>query len=337
MSQIEARWREWEPLQPLLSMRLQQSARYYCEVACEEQLTEAVERAQQLQLPVLLLAGGSNLVPGQDWPGLCVRLCSKGWQLLDEDDDSALVEAAAGEDLQQLLAGFLRRGWYGMENLSSIPGSLGAAPVQNVGAYGQEIAEVTQELLVWEQGAGQARWVAAQDCGFGYRTSRFRHRHDCHILRLRLRLRRKPQPCLAHPALAQRFTGQEPHPREVAAEVAAIRAKRLPDWRTEPNVGSFFVNPVVPPQRAEELRERLPDLPHRPQGQGVQLAAARLIEELGLRGLRRGKVGVSQRHALVLVNHADATGAEVLALADEVRDKVAEAWGLQLAIEPRVV
>lgn len=298
---------------------------------------ELPEARQALRGPFRgILGQGTNSVLGSSIRGTLVQ---PAWQGLSRLDDLR-IEAGAGLAWDDLVAWSLGQELYGLENLSMIPGSVGAAPVQNIGAYGVELADCLESLdaLDWE--SGSMRRFEHADCGFAYRDSVFRKSGAGRwvILRLRLRLRREGVR-LSHPDLAAAFAH---HPQasalEVAEAVRSIRSRKLPDPGDHPNVGSFFHNPLVPPEEAMKLLRQEPKLVHAVDSSGkVKLSAAWMIERCGLKGMRQGNVGVSGQHALVLVNYSAATGEELIAFAEQVRTAVHERFGLRLSIEPRVM
>jgi UDP-N-acetylmuramate dehydrogenase len=251
-----------------------------------------------------------------------------------------LVEAGAGEDWHALVEETVARGLWGLENLALIPGSVGAAPMQNIGAYGVELADVLDAVEVFDRATGETGWLGAADCGLGYRTSRFKNEHRYVLLAVRLVLARSAGPRLDYPALADALTGRTPselRPGDVANAVMEIRRSKLPDPAIRPNAGSFFKNPVVDAAKADELLARNPDLPCWEIDGRRKLSAAWMIDRLGWRGRSIGGARVYDRHALVLVNDGSATGADVLELARAIRDSVGECFGVTLEPEPRLV
>jgi UDP-N-acetylmuramate dehydrogenase len=289
----------------------------------------------------VLLGGGSNVLFAADVPGTVFLNRISGIDTIDQDEAQALIEAGAGENWHSLVEWSLQRGYSGLENLSLIPGSVGAAPIQNIGAYGVELASVLDRVTAWDMTSAQ--WVTfdREACEFGYRDSRFRSRQPDRYLitSVRLRLSRKFRPQLAYEGLREELAGVETlSARAVSEAVIRLRQRKLPDPAEIGNAGSFFKNPIIDPDRASELRERFPALPGWPEPDGrVKLSAAWMIEHCGLKGYRAGDAGVSERHALVLVNHGQASGAEIVSLADKVRETVAGEFGIQLEPEPRII
>lgn len=318
-------------------------AAHYCEVDSLTALTEALGYAERHGLPTLVLGGGSNIVFSQDYPGLVLHMKQRGVSVL-RDDDQLELRVAAGENWDALVRDCLDQGWYGLENLIAIPGSAGAAPVQNIGAYGVELSHCLTWVEGWDCRSAELRRLSLADCQLGYRDSVFKGglRDQFIITALGLRLHRREQGQASYPALADFLLaqGESPervHPRTIAQAVAAIRASKLPDYRNEPNAGSFFKNPMVDAQTATALLQDFPDLAHWPMPDGrVKLAAAWLVDHCAWKGRRRGPVGIHPRQAIVLVNYQHGSGRDVLELAGEIIESVKQRFGVTLEIEPRI-
>ncbi|MCH8542768.1 MAG: UDP-N-acetylmuramate dehydrogenase [Alcanivorax sp.] len=298
-------------------------------------------------LPRTVIGEGSNLVLAGDIPGLVIRPALRGTALLSEEPDQVLVEVGAGENWDSLVAWTLAQSWQGLENLSLIPGACGAAPFQNIGAYGVELADVLEAVDAVALHDGTARTFTRHECHFAYRDSRFKsaERGQWLITRLRLRLNRTPRLQLAYADLAARFADlpeAQQTPGGLRDLVCAIRRAKLPDPATLPNAGSFFKNPVVSADEYAALRQRFPDLVAFTQPDGrAKLAAGWLIEQAGWKGRRVGDLGMHAEQALVLVNHGAAsgrvTGADVLAFAAQVRESVRARFGVILEQEPVIL
>ena len=325
-------------LQALNTFGLPALARLYVAAGNDAEVVEALALARQRALPLVALGGGSNVLLGGDLDALVLHLTSHGIRLLGDD----LVEAEAGQSWQALVDWTLHQGLYGLENLSLIPGTVGAAPVQNIGAYGVELADVFHSLSAINIHSGQLREFSLAQCRFGYRDSCFKDpQQPWLILRVRLRLSRLARVNLSYAPLARRLAQQgieQPTPRQVAEAVCAIRREKLPDPAVLGNAGSFFSNPLVTAEQAAQLKAVHPGLVSFEQGDGrVKLAAAWLIDQAGWKGYRQGPVGVHQHQALVLVNYGGATGAQVLALARRIQADMVARYGVSLQIEPRVL
>ncbi len=324
------------------TLALAARARYFTAVSDLNGAQVALAFARDRQLPVTVLGAGSNVVLAGDLSGLVIRVAIRGRRLLVDSSGRIELEVGAGEDWHRTVEYCLRQGWYGLENLAWIPGTVGAAPVQNIGAYGVELESRFAGLTAIEVATGQVRDFDRDDCGFGYRDSVFKRaeRDRWLITSVRLGLHRLPAPVLDYPALREAL-GDRPAaeiaPAEVAAAVVALRRERLPDPSRLPNAGSFFKNPVVTARKARELAEAYPGLVTFPGPAGdVKLAAAWLIERCGWKGVQREGVGVHQRQALVLL-HCGGGAEKLLALARDIRDSVAARFGVELEPEPRIL
>lgn len=294
--------------------------------------------------PALVLGGGSNLLFTRDPPGTVLRVMLAGRRLLDEAGDDVRVEAAAGENWHAFVGWTIDQGLSGLENLSLIPGSVGASPVQNVGAYGVEVRDCFDSLDAVSLRDGAARRFDAADCAFGYRDSVFKHPEGSQwlITAVRFRLSRVPRLRLDYGELRDelRTLGvASPGAQDVADAVCAIRRRKLPDPASIGNAGSFFKNPIVDRALAERLRAGHPGLPIYPGDSPAtaKLSAAWMIDRCGWKGHREGDAGVHAQHALVLVNHGHASGAQILALAERIRESVRQRFGVELEREPVVV
>lgn len=289
----------------------------------------------------LVLGGGSNVLLVGDVPGRVILNRIHGRDL-SRETGSARVSLGAGEDWHAAVRWTLDQGLSGLENLSLIPGCCGAAPIQNIGAYGMELSEVLENVRAWDWQTGAWREMSNEACRFDYRDSRFKSDEpDRYLLTaMELRLPTEFAARLEYPGLREELAARgvrEPRPVDVSDAVIALRRRKLPDPAETGNAGSFFKNPVIDAQRAEALADAHPGLPAYPAGDGARkLSAAWLIEQCGWKGHRDGAAGVSERHALVLVNHGGASGAELLMLAERIRASVAEHFGIALEPEPRI-
>ncbi|WP_034410344.1 UDP-N-acetylmuramate dehydrogenase [Derxia gummosa] len=328
-------------LRPFNTLQLPAIASRYCEAASVDDLRAAL--AANGEGRVLILGGGSNVVLAQDFDGLVLRPLLRGRELLGDDGEYRHVRVGAGESWADAVAWTLEQGWGGLENLSLIPGLSGAAPIQNIGAYGVELEAVLDRLEALDLVSGEVREFTRAECRFGYRDSVFKRELAGRVVitALRLKLPLDWQPRLGYRELADALasTGiDRPSPRDVADAVIALRQRKLPDWRVLGNAGSFFKNPVVNTDTYATLRIAHPGVVGHQQSDGsVKLAAGWLIEQAGWKGRDLGRVGMYERQALVLVNRGGATGAEVLALRDAVRASVHERFGVDLEPEPLVV
>jgi UDP-N-acetylmuramate dehydrogenase len=289
----------------------------------------------------LVIGSGTNLLFTADFEGTILRVCTTGRRVLDDGPGGVLVEAEAGEPWDAFVRWTLAQGLCGLENLSLIPGSAGASPIQNIGAYGVEMRDTFAGLTAIDLSTGAAREFDPAQCCFDYRDSLFKHPDGRRwlILRVRFRLSREPRLHLDYGELREELarTGcDRPAPTDVARAVTALRRRKLPDPAALGNAGSFFKNPVVSQAQAEAMRERFPGLPVWSSASGAKISAAWMIEHCGWKGVREGDAGVHAAHALVLVNHGHATGAQLLALAMRIRSSVMDAFGVLLEPEPLI-
>jgi len=294
--------------------------------------------------PALVLGGGSNVLFTRDPPGTVLRVALSGRRVLDATPDEVRVEAGAGEDWHAFVGWTLEQGLSGLENLSLIPGTVGASPIQNIGAYGVEMCERFDSLDAVSLRDGASRRFDRDDCAFGYRDSAFKQPGGSEwlITAVRFRLARSAKLCLDYGEIRDelRATGIAfPTARDVSEAICAIRRRKLPDPATVGNAGSFFRNPVVERELAERLRAAHAGMPVFPAGSPsrAKLSAAWMIDRCGWKGFRDGDAGVHDRHALVLVNHGSASGAQILALAERIRESVRQRFGIELEPEPAVV
>lgn len=332
---------EQASLSDLNTLAVAAQARYLVAIASESQLREALNWAADRKLDTLVLGGGSNLVFAGDYDGLVLHMAIRGrsWEQVSGDD--AVLILGAGENWHDAVMYAARSGYRGIENLALIPGTAGAAPVQNIGAYGVELDDTLISVTALDRSTMESVTLKAADCEFGYRDSLFkRHPGRYIILEIRLGLSRSKPLKLGYRDL-QDYLGDTDTasltPLDVAEAVMAVRRRKLPDPSVLPNVGSFFKNPVIDPDRFEHLQSQFPDVISYPAEQGVKLAAAWLIDQAGWKGFRSARVGIHNRQALVLINHSGGTGDDVLALAEEVRQSVQDKFGVELEMEPGIV
>ncbi len=307
------------------------------------QVRAVVDHPELGLLPKLVLGGGSNTLLARDPPGVVLRIEIGGVRVLDDDVQATRIEAGGGVGWHDLVCWSLRQGFAGLENLALIPGTVGAAPVQNIGAYGMELAERFESLDVVDLTTGRAATLDRAACRFGYRDSLFKRAlaGKSVITRVRLRL---PKPWRAQLGYAElqrhleRAGVRDPAPQEVFDAVCAIRRAKLPDPARLGNAGSFFKNPVVNRTIRNEILAEFPEIVSYPLEDGTyKLAAAWMIDACGCKGRSVGAAAVDERHALVLVNHGGASGADILELAAQVREAVRARFGIELEYEPVVV
>jgi UDP-N-acetylmuramate dehydrogenase len=351
--------REHVELAPYTTLRIGGAARYLAECVTDEDVSEALRFADEHSVAAQVLGGGSNvIVNDRGFPGTILRIGLRGIHFEGEGDD-VVITAAAGEDWDALVAETVRRGLSGIECLSGIPGLVGGTPIQNVGAYGQEIAETLETVTCLVRRTLERVTFAAGECAFAYRSSRFKYadRDRFVVLQVTLRVRTNARPQLKYPELIRSVEAASPldalTPVQAVAAVRDVvlqlrRSKSMVVDPTDPNscsAGSFFLNPVVSTQTFDHLQQRWRErhgegasIPSFPAPDGVKVPAAWLVEQAGFsKGLRRNGVGISASHALALINTGDGTAHQLLALADEIQGAVRQTFGLILEREPVVI
>jgi UDP-N-acetylmuramate dehydrogenase len=336
------------PLAPLTTLGLGGAAEHFVEVEDLPALRDAIAWADAYGAPVHVLGGGSNVVVADAGvPGLVVRMAIRGLELERGEGDALLVRAAAGEAWDDVVRHAIAQDGTGIECLAGIPGSVGATPIQNVGAYGQEVAEVITRVRALDRATGELVWIDRDACGFGYRTSAFKRAPDRHVVvEVEYALRRGAAPTVRYAELARALGDRPATLAEVREAVLTLRrGKSMVLDAADENrrsVGSFFTNPIVDADVAAEVVRRASEaapgegVPSWPAPDGrVKLAAAWLIERSGTcRGERSGAVGVSSRHSLALVHHGGGTTGELLAFADRIAGRVHAVFGVTLEREP---
>lgn len=316
------------------------SAHAYLPVTSVAVLRDLCRDGTLAALPRLILGGGSNILLTRDFPGLVLHMQIKGIDIVGEDDEATYVRAAAGESWHGLVQWTLAHGLNGLENLSLIPGSVGAAPIQNIGAYGIEIKDRFHALTMFDFATGEIVTLDKIACAFGYRDSIFKQglRDRAVVLDVTFALPKKWQPNIRYADVAQELAARsisEPEARQISDAVIAIRTRKLPDPAVMGNAGSFFKNPVVTPAQRDALVARYPQLVNYAQPDGsVKLAAGWLIDQCGWKGKTTGAAGVYENQALVLVNRGGASGADIAQLAASIQADVAQRFDVLLEPEP---
>lgn len=292
----------------------------------------------------LILGGGSNVVFLSDVPGTVYLNRIQGIEVVGESDGRVYLEVGAGEIWHRLVMWSLERGLNGLENLSLIPGSTGAAPIQNIGAYGVELASVLESVTAWDWRFSCWVTLSREDCRLGYRDSIFKsgEAHRYLVTSVRLALSRRFEARTDYRGLYEEIEmtarGRKLTATDVSNAVIRLRRQKLPDPAESGNAGSFFKNPVVEPGNADELRRLHPGIPCWEQQDGrCKISAAWMIDSCGLKGLREGGASVSEKHALVIINHGSASGHDISALAVEIQKAVSESFGIRLEPEPRLI
>lgn len=328
-------------LKELNSFGFDVTARFFASAGSEFDVIEALEWAQQHGQPVYPLGGGSNTIMVDAPSGLVLHVNILGVEHHPEQDGSVSLRVGGGEDWPRLVEHTVKQGWFGLENLALIPGSAGAAPVQNIGAYGVEISDVLEKIEAVDRQSGEIIELSAEQCSFSYRDSAFkRELNDRYIItHLWLRLSLTDKPVVTYPALREALHDPDnTNAQEVFNAVVRIRSRRLPSPSELGNAGSFFTNPIVDASMAEQLLSQFPEMPQWPTDEGkVKLAAGWLAEQCGWKGFREDEVGVYAHQAIVLVNYGGATGAQIMALAQEIRASVDKKFSVNLEIEPNII
>lgn len=317
-------------------------ARWLVEVADATALPEVFNSPPLAGTAPLVLGGGSNMLFVDDPDVPVLRLTGSKVRVDERGDGSAVLYADAGVEWHALVMRSLDLGLRGLENLALIPGTTGAAPIQNIGAYGVEVRERIEAVHAFEPASGAMRRLEAADCAFAYRDSLFKQQPDRYIVTgVEFRLFRDGAPRLTYAGIAEELAAMQindPTALDVANAVIGIRRRKLPDPAAIGNAGSFFKNPIVPQATAEALATAFPGLPVFASGEGMcKLSAAWLIDSLGFKGMRDGDAGIAASHALVLVNHGMASGRDLLGVAMRVAAAVHERYGVALEPEPRII
>ena len=317
------------------------TARYFAEFGNRDELEALVNSKKEL--PLFILGGGSNILLTGDLEGLVLKNTIRGIREIREDSEHVYVECGAGENWHHFVLHCIGRNWGGVENLSLIPGSVGASPMQNIGAYGTEIKEVFHSLEAYDLESGKLVQFSNNDCEFGYRDSVFKHRFRGRfvIMRVTLRLRKRPVFNTSYGALEEELDKmgvRELSIRAISDAVIRIRTSKLPDPAQVGNAGSFFKNPTIGVDFFERLKGNFPGIVGYllPNGQ-YKLAAGWLIEQCGWKGFRRGDAGCHERQALVLVNYGKATGKEIYDLSSEILISVRDKFGVVMEREVNIL
>jgi UDP-N-acetylmuramate dehydrogenase len=329
-------------LKSLNTFGIKVDAKYFAEVASLQDIIEINRFISEKQISFLAIGGGSNILFTKDYNGLVVKINLKGIELVNEDVDHIYVKAKAGENWDAFVQYCVERNWAGIENLSLIPGNVGASPIQNIGAYGVEMKDVFHELEMFDLQTGKIRIMKAEECGFGYRASIFKNElKESIILSVTFRLDKSPLFRTEYGAIKDelaRMGVKELSIQSIRNAVINIRRTKLPDPNEIGNAGSFFKNPTVSSEFQNDLKKRYPQLVSFPQEGGTyKLAAGWLIEQCGWKGKRIGDAGIHHKQALVIVNYGKACGNEILELAQDIKKSVLKNFDVNLEMEVKVV
>ena len=317
------------------TFQLNSVAEYGAGISSHDEYLEILSFRKQHRIELKMVGEGSNIIPKRSVQGLVVKMSRTGIRQLEDVNDTVLVEVSGGENWNDFVLLALEKGWYGLENLVKIPGSVGAAPIQNIGAYGAEVADFIEYVLVWDA-RGKERRLSREDCRFGYRSSIFQRDTELTVAAVGLRLGKIPKPNISYPDVRDAFRGRpvaKITPELVASKIAEIRGAKLPDPKTHPNVGSFFKNPLLDEADAKKLREL--GLSIFFQDNDYKVSAAQLIDRAGCRSLVDDFVYCWPKQPLVLINKSAISSSEVRAFAEKVRSRVLDRFNMLLDYEPK--
>ena len=322
------------------SFGLSASAKYFLSIS---QATDYQSELLSQYESTFILGGGSNVLLAKDYPGLVLQMNIKGKAAVSEDEQEVIVKIGAGENWHELVLWSLENNWSGIENLSLIPGTVGAAPIQNIGAYGVELSDVLEKVEGLFLADASPFALAAEDCRLGYRNSIFKNEWKGKVLitQVYLRLQKKYKPNISYGAIQDILKERgitAPTAKDVSDAVIHIRQSKLPDPKELGNAGSFFKNPIIPIAQFETLQQKFPKVPHYPAGEGlVKVPAGWLIEQAGWKGKRVGETGSHAKQALVLVNYGKASGAEIYQLSEDILLSVKKQFDILLEREVTVI
>lgn len=333
-----------QDLTKFLTMKVGAKARYFAVVKNKEELLETLQFAKNGNIDIFILGGGSNTVVSRGVPYLVIKNEIKGKELIKETKNSVTLEVKSGESWMKLVNYSVDSGYYGIENLASIYGTVGAAPIQNIGAYGVEFKEVFVSLLAINLKTGKERVFTKEDCLLGYRDSIFKNKYKnkYFIYSVKIKLSKKPKFNLSYRALSEKFSDvkkSELTAKDVAKAVTKIRLEKLPNPATLANSGSFFKNPEIKNTLLKKIQKEYPDIPVFPSAKKSmsKVPAAWLIDRVGLKGKRFKNIGMYEKQALIMVNYGSAKGTEVLQMIRRVKKLVKERFDIDLEPEVNII
>jgi UDP-N-acetylmuramate dehydrogenase len=315
----------------------------FIEYASVEEAQAVAAELQAASTPYIIIGGGSNLLLTQDFNGIVVHSAIMGREHRQESDGIIVLRAGSGETWDEIVDYCVTNGWHGAENLSLIPGEVGASAVQNIGAYGVEAKDLIVEVEAVEIASGRLITIPVSDCGYGYRDSRFKHewKNRYLVTHVSYRLSAAFEPKLDYGNIREELAREgidSPTARQLRDTIIGIRNAKLPDPKVEGNAGSFFMNPVVGREKYDELAARYGNVPHYETGDGrVKIPAGWMIDQCGWKGKSMGHAGVHSKQALVLVNRGGATGGEIVALCETIRRDVNNRFGIDIQPEVNIV
>lgn len=316
-------------------------AHWYSRIASQNELQALCQ--SEFEVPIFILGGGSNILFRNDFNGMIIHIDIQGKEVVQESEDHVWLKAGAGENWHQTVLYCIEKGWGGIENLSLIPGTVGAAPIQNIGAYGVELEEVFEELEAIELESGKRQVFKKEDCCFGYRDSIFKNElKGTHaVCSVTLRLDKKHKLNTSYGAIKDKLKEkniEQPTIKDISDVVIEIRKSKLPDPRELGNAGSFFKNPAISKRKFQNLKENYTEMPGYPLDNGkIKVPAGWLIDEAGWKGKVIGNAGTYDQQALVIVNHGGATGSEIWQLAKQIQQSVKEQFDISLVPEVNIV
>jgi UDP-N-acetylmuramate dehydrogenase len=330
-------------LKPFNTFGIEATAKYFIEISSIEQIQEILQSPDYQSTERLILGGGSNMLLTKDFDGLVIKIAIKGFEVVNENEDNIWIKAGAGLAWHDLVMQCVNQNFAGMENLSLIPGTVGAAPMQNIGAYGIEIKEVFEELQALEIATSEIKIFDKTMCNFGYRESIFKHeaKGKYIILNVTFKLNKRPTFHIEYGAIKDTLGEMgisEMSIKAISDAVIYIRQSKLPNPAEIGNAGSFFKNPEIPNSQFENLKVQFPTIPSYPVSDTTtKVPAGWLIEQAGWKGQRFGNVGVHAKQALVLVNYGGGKGKEIKDLSQKIQASVKEKFGIQLSVEVNFV
>lgn len=325
-------------LKPFNTFGLDKKARFFTSVNSREQLIESLIWSRNRGLEVFILGGGSNILLTQDVNSLVIKIEIAGIEVVDENDDHVWVKVGAGENWHSFVTHAIAQGWAGIENLSLIPGTVGASPMQNIGAYGVEIKDVFHSLRALNRANLEQKEFNKEECKFGYRESVFKNEllGQYIITSVTFQLNKKPEFNIEYGTIQetlQESGNEELSIQAISDAVIKIRQSKLPDPKEIGNAGSFFKNPTISIENWEALKESFPNIPGYDVPEGKKVPAAWLIEQSGWKGKRFGETGVHAKQPLVLVNYGNSKGNDIKELAENIQASVFEKFGIPLKAE----
>ncbi|MGM0566669.1 MAG: UDP-N-acetylmuramate dehydrogenase [Bacteroidota bacterium] len=330
------------PLTSLNTFGVPAKASSFAVVKSSAQAVDIIQHVLPEMKDVLILGGGSNILFTSDFDGLVLHQAMKGISVLEETDKMCRLKVAAGEDWTEFVDYCVSRGWGGIENLAMIPGQVGAAPVQNIGAYGREVKDVIEQVEALDLKTGEYRFFSNQECNFAYRNSIFKNelKNQYLITHVIFSLHKEPVFYLDYGSIRDELENQQITEitfQEVARAIKSIRSRKLPDVNKTGSAGSFFKNPLIAKVKFETLKEKYPAMPFFKLPEGYKIPAGWLIDQCGWKGHTRKNYGVYPEQALVLVNYGGASGKDIFELSEEIRQDVSKKFDVELEREVTVI